>query len=103
LKGSWEAVLLEGQRLAGNSNPAAEEPLLKVVQGLGRLPEATLTARDGYLLSLLLEASNTLIGLYLVLERYGPAKAIAQHLQAKVPFDDRRAVDRRNRTDGRRA
>ena len=93
LKGSWEAVLLEGQRLAGNYNPAAEEPLLKVTQGLGRLPEAMLTARDGYLLSLLLEASNTLIGLYLVLERYGPAKAIAQHLQAKVPFDDRRAVE----------
>lgn len=64
IKGSWEAVLLEAERLAHSLDEAAAPLYEKIFNRLGRLPEPQRLAGDGYLQGIWMEAAAGLASMY---------------------------------------
>ncbi len=77
IKGSWEALLVEAERLAHSLDDAAVAPYEKIVKRLERLPLAHRMASDGYLQKLWLQAAAGLVRMYAMSGREDEAVKLA--------------------------
>ena len=92
IKGSWEDLLRQAQQLAGNQNDEAIPLYEKIVQRLGKLPEAQRKANDERLQQIFLHASLQFQSYLTLRERYDEALAILEQAKALADEDGQAAI-----------
>jgi len=93
IKGSWEELLQEAQRLAANHDNEAIEIYDKLITRLSKLPRAQRMANDKRLQNVLLQACVNAQAYFNVLERYDDALDVLQQMRAAVPADETEGID----------
>ncbi len=92
IKGSWEDLLRQAQQLAGNQNDEAIPLYEKIVQRLGKLPEAQRKANDERLQQIFLHASLQFQSYLTLRERYAEALAILEQAKALADAEGQAAI-----------
>jgi tetratricopeptide (TPR) repeat protein len=95
IKGSWEDLLNQAHRAAGNNRAEASELYEKVIAGLNRLPESQRQANNGRLQELLKTALGNLHVYQTQREDYDAALATLAQLQTLVDDEERRSWQQR--------
>ncbi|MCB0130749.1 MAG: hypothetical protein KDD78_07865 [Caldilineaceae bacterium] len=89
VKGSWEALLQEAQRLATNQNDAAIPLYVKLVTRLQKMSKIQRYAADKRLQNIYMQAAIDLHSYYNMRERYDEALALLEQIKDEVDQSER--------------
>lgn len=89
IRGSWESLLEEAERHAGNFNDEAIPIFEKIVTRLGKMPKTQRMAANQRLQNIWMQAAVDLHSFLAMRERYDESLALIEQIKDEIPFDQR--------------